>query len=351
MVLIFIILLSTSLYSAGYIYTPTYIGKPVSLDPVSISLAHTQSLINSLSVINSAPAQLVDFEDRTVEVTFGTSFLEEKIIENKQLPQLNKLYLPLVANFGIYYPLRTNSFIKHIGFGLSYSTEYESNYNFPDIKFESQGWINSITVPVVIGSGNIAIGVGIKNFIGTKKIYSEFIPNFNTLCEISGLGYLASVKLKIKTVDINFSYIPQTELVLKNTQSETTTFLPHKTVFAVRQNFVDNSSLCVEFKSLLYNKVDDKYTDTIPISVGIEKNVAENTVLRFGFFYEPNYVVKGSVIAGISGGLGLDISKFRFNIGISYSKENYKGDNIIFSDKKVIDESYTYISLGIRYSF
>lgn len=60
-------------------------------------------------------------------------------------------------------------------------------------------------------------------------------------------------------------------------------------------------------------------------------------------------MVYGNVKTGISCGIGYFKEKIEFNLGASYSKENYKGDGNLFSTKKVIDENYTNLVVGVRY--
>ncbi len=344
------------IFSSGYIYT-TALGKKISNNAVVVGLGNNLSLINSLCVMKYNPASLVDNKSLTLEINYGFYILDERIMEDKLRLEKNSYNYFTTPEISLFYPIRAKESSLSIGFGLGYGSEYENNYSYISASntYTIISNIDSMTMPIVFGSDRISFSLSIKNISGIKNVN---INSSKIEHSISGNSIVFGSKIKILNTTFGIGYNPQTELELKTSLFTQKVSFPEKILLAFKQDFyigsIKDSSAYLEFGLMNYSKIkidniESGYNDIMTTSIGLEKSLSEEMLLRIGFFYEPNYIIRGSVNSGLSCGLGYDKNNLQFNLGLNYSKENYKGDDIIFSTKKVIDESYTNIVLGIKY--
>ncbi|MFQ3675100.1 MAG: hypothetical protein SNJ64_00985 [Endomicrobiia bacterium] len=357
-ILLNIIFLPAYLSSAGYIYTNA-IGQKVYNNAISVSLGNNSTLINSLFVMKTNPSVLIDNEQLTSELNYGFYIVDERIIEDKQPLVKNDFNFFSNPDISIFYPVKIKNTSLKIGFGIGYFSEYENNYSYKvsTTIYTSVSNLDSFVIPILFGTNNFSIGFGIKNFLGGGSLQNNTQKTESTY---SGSGFVLGTKLKLINTVIGLSFIPKNDVVVKSslTGTEYKVNIPQNINIALKQEFgVDTGnpdSAFVEISFLNYGEVKVKdissgYNDIMTLSLGLEKSFSEETVLRLGFFYEPNYIIRGCVKSGLGTGFGYNKNNLQFNIGLNYSKENYKGDGTIFSTKKVIDESYTNIIFGIKY--
>jgi hypothetical protein len=342
--------------SSGYIYT-TAIGQKFYNNAVSVSLGNNMSLINSLFVMKTNPASLVFNENLVSEINYGFYIIDERIIEDNQPLTKNDYNFFSNPDIAIFYPIKIKNSSLKLGFGIGYFGEYETNYSYTNSTsvYKTISNLDSLVLPLVFGTDKFSIGFGIKIFLGGGNLQNNTLKTETTY---SGTGYVLGTKMRIVNTVIGTSFVPKNDIVIKTSSNEQTQTFPQSLTFSLKQEFdVGNETpdgVFVEINFLNYSevKINDVslgYNDVTTLSLGLEKNLIEDTILRLGFFYEPNYIVRGCVKSGISTGLGINKNNLQINIGLSYSKENYKGDGIIFSNKKIVDESYTNIVFGIRY--
>lgn len=351
-----LIFLVTHLCSSGYIYTNA-IGQKFYNNAISVGLGNNSTLINSLFVMKTNPSVLMDNNQLISELNYGFYIVDERLIEDKQSLAKNDYNFFSNPDLAIFYPIKIKNSSLKLGFGIGYFGEYETNYSYTSSTsiYTSVSSLDSFVIPITFGTNKFSIGFGIKIFLGEKSLQNNTQKTENTY---SGSGFVLGTKFKIVNTVIGLSFIPQNNVVIKTSVAEQKIFFPLAINIALKQEFdVDigiPDGAFVEMSFLNYSavKVDNVssgYNNIVVLSLGLEKNLTEETLLRLGFFYEPNYIIHGCVKSGLSTGLGYNKNNLQINVGLSYSKENYKGDDIIFSTKKIIDESYTNIVFGIKY--
>jgi len=353
-----LIFLTAYLYSSGYIYTNA-IGQKVYNNAISVGLGNNSSLINSLFVMKTNPSVLIDNEQLISELNYGFYIVDERIIEDKQPLTKNDYNFFSNPDLVIFYPIKIKNSSLKIGFGVGYFGEYESNYSYKTSTsiYTSVSNLDSFVIPIIFGTNKFSIGFGIKNFLGGGSLQNNTQKTEGTY---SGSGFVLGTKLRIVNTVMGLSFVPQNDVIVKAslTGTEYKVNSPQNINIALKQEFdVDTGNPAgafVEMSFLNYsevkvNNISSGYNDIMVLSLGLEKSLTEETILRLGFFYEPNYIIRGCVKSGLSTGFGYNKNNLQFNIGLNYSKENYKGDEKIFSTKKVIDESYTNIIFGIKY--
>lgn len=277
------------IYSAGYIYTTTFLGQKVVNSPVSVGIGNIGGLVYSLIAMKTSPAGLVYLNTPAVEVGYGLSSVEEKIAENNQSALKSNFSFFSQPDMSFYYPIKLKSLNIKFGVGVGFFSEYESNYSFSysTNEYKVNGDISSVVVPVVIGGEKMCLGIGVKNYIGSKKV------NFLEKENISGNGMIFSGVIRFGNTIFGVSYSGQSEVVVKNNIVEEKTSLPQSLCFSVRYDFelVEDrtSSAYFETNTIEYSKIkvgdfNAGFSDVIITSLGVEKILSDSFILRVGFF-------------------------------------------------------------------
>ncbi|MFH1415530.1 MAG: hypothetical protein ABIH89_05540 [Elusimicrobiota bacterium] len=102
-----------------------------------------------------------------------------------------------------------------------------------------------------------------------------------------------------------------------------------------------------------YNEWQDPhYRDTTRVSLGVEHKLTYTTVLRYGFTHMPYYSMTSCDTTMFTAGLGFPVGEYLLlDIAGAYSRRNYYGKSVFFTEDEMVDESAIDISCSAEWRF
>ncbi len=96
---------------------------------------------------------------------------------------------------------------------------------------------------------------------------------------------------------------------------------------------------------------DPDLDDTFTYRLGVEHGFFDDSLLRFGFLYQPSYVDEGNTTAAFSVGLGLDVVGVRVDIGGQVGLREYDMDTENDIDNARVRETTTLAMVTVTHTF
>lgn len=186
------------------------------------------------------------------------------------------------------------------------------------------------------------IGAGLNYYFGSRKFMYDSIFNGNhvtaeTTGSPNGIGFSAGFSLlPLERVLVNITY--QSAVTL----NKFTTHVAHKypAIYNLGVSYLAAgeipTKLGLSLQYLNWNTLQSDFAKTLEVGIGVEHTMFNTVELRYGFRFEPSFVLPTVHQGSVSFGWGFMVGNIKVDVGTDIKRRIINSENLIVSEDNTL---------------